>query len=92
MTNFAEIKSKMAEWRQFLIVFVFIISGAGTGVVVKTACLESRRSRARTSTFESCVWRAISSHHPQEVLLAQLSLYVYKGGLKPHTFHFSAFQ
>ena len=29
------------------------------------------------STFESCVWKAVSSHsshHPQEVLLAQLSL------------------
>ena len=24
-----------------------------------------------------------SSHHPQEVLLAQFSLYVHKGGLKP---------
>ena len=29
-----------------------------------------------------------SSHHPQEVLLAQLSLYVHKGGLKPDSFHF----
>ena len=30
------------------------------------------------------------SHHPQEVLLAQFSLYffVHKGGLKPHSFHF----
>ena len=36
--------------------------------------------------FESCVWRTVSSqssHHPQEVLLAQFSLYVHKGGLKP---------
>ena len=41
--------------------------------------------------FESCVWRAVSSHsshHPQEVLLAQFSLYVHKGGLKPDSFHF----
>ena len=30
-----------------------------------------------------------SSHHPHDVLLAQLSLYVHKGGLKPHSFHFS---
>ena len=30
-----------------------------------------------------------SSHHPQEVLLAQFSLYVHKGGLKPKSFHFS---
>ena len=39
---------------------------------------------------ESCVWREVSSHssyHPQEVLLAQFSLYVHKGGLKPHSFH-----
>ena len=41
--------------------------------------------------FEFCVWRAVSSHsshHPQEVLLAQFSLYVYKSGLKPDSFHF----
>ena len=43
------------------------------------------------SNFESCVWRTVSSqssHHSQEVLLAQLSLYVHKGGLKPDSFHF----
>ena len=28
-----------------------------------------------------------SSHHPHEVLLAQFSLYVHKGGLKPDSFH-----
>ena len=41
--------------------------------------------------FESCVWRAVPSHsyhHPQEVLLAQFSLYVHKSGLKPDSFHF----
>ena len=41
------------------------------------------------SIFESCVWRTVSSqssHHPQEVLLAQFSLYVHKGGLKPDSF------
>ena len=41
------------------------------------------------SNFESCVWRTVSSqssHHPQEVLLAQFSLYVHKGGLKPDSF------
>ena len=41
--------------------------------------------------FESCVWRTVSSqsyHHPQEVHLAQFSLYVHKGGLKPDLFHF----
>ena len=43
------------------------------------------------SNFESCVWRIVSSqssHQPQEVLLAQFSLYVHKGGLKPDSFHF----
>ena len=43
------------------------------------------------SNFESCVWRTVSSHsshHPQEVLLAQFSLYVHKGGLKADSFHF----
>ena len=43
------------------------------------------------SNFESCVWRTVSSqssHHPQEVLLAQFSLYVHKGGLKPYSFYF----
>ena len=42
------------------------------------------------SNFESCVWRTVSSqssHNPQEVLLAQFSLYVHKSGLKPDSFH-----
>ena len=49
----------------------------------EVACSASDR---QGSNFESCVWRAVSSqssHHPQEVLLAQFSLYVHKGGLKP---------
>ena len=49
----------------------------------------------RGSVFESCVWRTVSSqssHHPQEVLLAQFSLYVHKGGLKPDSFHFISFR
>ena len=37
--------------------------------------------------FESCVPRAVSSHHPQEDLMAHLSLFVHKGGIKPHSFH-----
>ena len=48
-------------------------------------------SDCQVSNFESCVWRTVSSqssHHPQEVLLAQFSLYVHKGGLKPDSFHF----
>ena len=53
----------------------------------EVACSASDR---RGSNFESCVWRTVSSqssHHPQEVLLAQFSLYVHKGGLKPDSFH-----
>ena len=45
------------------------------------------------SNFESCVWRTVSSqssHHPQEVLLAQFILYVHKGGLKPDSFNFTS--
>ena len=54
----------------------------------EVACSASDR---QGSNFESCVWRTVSSqssHHPQEVLLAQVSLYVHKGGLKPDSFHF----
>ena len=54
----------------------------------EVACSASDR---QSSNFESCVWRTVSSqssHHPQEVLLAQFSLYVHKGGLKPDSFHF----
>ena len=43
------------------------------------------------SNFESCVWNTLSSqspHYPQEVLLAQFSRYVHKGGLKPDFFYF----
>ena len=53
----------------------------------EVACSASDR---QGSNFESCVWRAVSSqssHHPQEVLLAQFSVYVHKGGLKPDSFH-----
>ena len=54
----------------------------------EVACSASDR---QGSNFESCVWRTVSSQssqHPQEVLLAQFSLYVHKGGLKPDSFHF----
>ena len=54
----------------------------------EVACSASDR---QGSNLESCVWRTVSSqssHHPQEVLLAQFSLYVHKGGLKPDSFHF----
>ena len=55
----------------------------------EVACSASDR---QDSNFESCVWRTVSSQssrHPQEVLLAQFSLYVHKGGLKPDSFHFT---
>ena len=51
----------------------------------EVACSASDR---QGSNFESCVWRTVSSNYPQEVLLAQFSLYVHKGGLKPDSFHF----
>ena len=54
----------------------------------EVACSDSDR---QGSNFEYCVWRTVSSHsshHSQEVLLAQLSLYVHKCGLKPASFHF----
>ena len=58
----------------------------------EVACSASDR---QGSSFESCVWRTVSSqssHHPQEVLLAQFSLYVHKGGLKPDSFHFLSYK
>ena len=53
----------------------------------EVACSASDR---HGPNFESCVWKTVSSqssHHPQEVLLAQFSLYVHKGYLKPDSFH-----
>ena len=41
--------------------------------------------------FRILCWRAVSSHtshHPQGGLMAQFSLHVHKGGIKPHWFHF----
>ena len=52
----------------------------------EVACSASDR---QGSNFVSCVWRTVSSqssHHPQEVLLAQFS-HVHKGGLRPDSFH-----
>ena len=57
----------------------------------EVACSASDR---QGSNFEFCVWRTVSSqssHQPQEVLLAQFSLYVHKDGLKPDSFHFIYF-
>ena len=66
---------------------------------VKLSIVESLRDRQvacsasdrQGSNFESCVWRTVSSHsyhHPREGLLAQFSLYVHKGVLKPDSFNF----
>ena len=58
----------------------------------EVACWASDR---QGSNFESCVWKTVSSHsshHPQEVLLAQFSLYMHKGGLKPNSFYFISFK
>ena len=63
------------------------VSIAGSLRDREVACSASDR---QGSNFESCVWRTVSSqsfHHPQKVLLAQFSLYVHKGGLKPDSFH-----
>ena len=63
------------------------VSIAGSLRDREVACSASDR---QGSNFESCVWRTVSSQsslHPQEVLLAQFSLYVHKGGLKPDSFH-----
>ena len=64
------------------------VSIVGSLLDREVACSASDR---QGSNFESCVWRTVSSHHPQEVLLAQFSLYVHKGGLKPDSFHFISF-
>ena len=62
---------------------------------VKVSIVGSLRDRevacSASDRQGSCVWRTVSSqssHLPQEVLLAQFSLYVHKGGLKPDSFHF----
>ena len=64
-------------------------------LVVKLSIVGSLRDREIACSasdlhglnLESCVWRSVSSHHPQEVFLAQFSLYVHKSGLKPNSFH-----
>ena len=66
----------------------FEVSIVGSFRDQEVACSASER---QGSNFESCVWRTVSSqssHHPQEVLLVQFSLYVHKSGLKHDSFHF----
>ena len=67
------------------------VSIVGTLCDREVACSASDR---QGSNLESCVWKTVSSHlshHPQEVLLAQFSLYVHKGGLKLSPIHFIPF-
>ena len=45
-------------------------------------------SDLQSLNVESCVWRALSSYHSQEVILAQFSLYVHKSGQKSDSFYF----
>ena len=79
----------LKETKMFLPYLRVKVSIVGSLRDREVACSASDR---QGSNFESCVWRTVSSqssHHPQEVLLAQFSLYVHKGGLKPDSFHFS---
>ena len=77
----------LKETKMFLLHPCVKISIVGSLRDREVACSASDR---QGSNFEACVWRTVSSqssHHPQEVLLAQFSLYVHKGGLKPDSFH-----
>ena len=56
-------------------------------------CFPISASDLQGSNFASCIWRAVPSHssyHPQEVLLAQFSLYMHKSGFKPDSFRFAS--
>ena len=78
----------LKETKMFLLHSRVKVSIVGSLRDREVACSASDR---QGSNFESCVWRTVSSqssYHPQEVLLAQFSLYVHKGGLKPDSFHF----
>ena len=55
----------------------------------------TKRKRARPLTARARISNPVSGgrchliyfNHPQEVILVLVSLYVHKGGLKPHSFH-----
>ena len=89
MKDRCEREINRTQFETFLVVFRVVLSCiVGSLRDREVACSASDR---QGSNFESCVWRTVSSqssHHPQEVLLAQFSLYVHKGGLKPDSFHF----
>ena len=76
----------LKETKMFLLHLRVKLSIVGSLRDQEVACAASDR---QGSNFESCAWRTVSchsSHHPQEVLLAQFSLYLHKGGLKPDSF------
>ena len=58
-------------------------TGVGSLRDREVVCSASKR---QGSIFEICVWRAVSSHNPQEVLLAKFSLHVHESGPKHHSF------
>ena len=69
--------------------FIFV---DGSPITVSFFNLELKKY-LRSSGFSIKIYQKIdqksqSSHHPQEVHLAQFSLYVHKSGLKPDSFHF----
>ena len=79
----------LEETKMFLLHPRGKVSIAGSLRDREVACSTSDR---QGSNFESFVWRTVSSyssHHPQEILLVQFSLYVHKGDLKPDLFHFN---
>ena len=76
---------KIAE--NFFFIWIFHSSSVGSLRDREVAC---SASDCQGWNFEFCVWRTVSSqssHHPREVLLAQFSLYVHKGSLKPDSSH-----
>ena len=74
----------------------FRLYGSVPHPLVKLSIVESLRDRevACSSSdrqglhFESCVWRAVSSHSSNDPQEAQFSLYVHKSDLMSDSFHF----
>ena len=73
----------LKETKMFLLHPLVKLSIVGSLRVRKVAC---STSDLQGFNFESCVWRAVSSQHPQEVLLSQFSLH--KSCLKSDSFYF----
>ena len=80
----------LADCRRFASDEIYFLSFLVSSVLDIVESLNDRvvscsASDRQGSNLEYCVWRAASfhsSHHCQEVSLAQFSLYVYKGGLQ----------